>query len=133
HRFFIIGIVYRAISTYSRGAFLAAGALGLMFVLRSKQKLRATVTMVVIGGVVLGALPQSFWERMGTIHVQEDKLEDDSARSRFHFWRVAVEMANDNAIIGVGYNCYTRFYDKYDTTNGQYGRRRAVHSMWFGV
>ena len=131
--FFILGVTSRAIATYSRGGFLGAGALVLVYILRSKRKFQALIGATVVAVVVLSVLPQSFWDRMSTIHASEDKLEDDSARSRLHFWRMAVAMADDHPLLGIGYNAYTRVYDRYDILNGQYGHNRAVHSMWFGV
>lgn len=132
-RFFLLGVSYRAVSTYSRGGFLAAGALVMLYVLRSRRKVPAIIGALVVGTVVLSVLPPTFWDRMSTIKLSEDEIEDDSSRSRLHFWRVAVSMANANPVLGVGYNSFNRVYDSYDTLDGRYGRRRSVHSMWFGV
>lgn len=57
---------------------------------------------------------------------------DNSAASRFYFWTVAVRMANDKPF-GTGPGAFPQSYDEYDTTDGAYGRSRAVHSQWFGV
>ena len=134
HRFFLLGVTYRAIVTYSRGGFLAAAALGIVYIVRSKQRFRAAVGIAVVAMVILPVLPQTFWDRMSTMKVtSEDQISDDSARSRLHFWRVATIMANQNPVFGVGYNAFNRTYDEYDTLNGRYGRGRSVHSMWFGV
>jgi hypothetical protein len=38
--FLVVGVLYRAISTYSRGGFLAMIGLGLHYLLRTKRKLR---------------------------------------------------------------------------------------------
>jgi probable O-glycosylation ligase (exosortase A-associated) len=133
HRFFTVGVIYRAISTYSRGGFLAAGTMVAFYLLRTKNKIRSCIGAAMVAGIVLSVLPQTFWDRMSTIHVAEDDLEDDSARSRLHFWRVAVAMANDNPIFGVGHNAYNIAYDTYDSSHGRYGSGRSVHSSWFGV
>lgn len=42
-------------------------------------------------------------------------------------------MANDRPWLGLGHSAYEPAYDAYDTTEGRYGTRRAVHSAWFGV
>lgn len=132
-RFLTIGVAYRAISTYSRGAFLSAGAMILIYVLRSKHKVRSFVGVAVVAGVIGSVLPPEFWDRMSTISVNEDELEDASSQSRLHFWRVAVDMANDHPVIGVGLNAYHLSYNEYDFSQGFYGRSRAVHSSWFGI
>jgi O-antigen ligase len=48
-------------------------------------------------------------------------------------WQVAVVMANDRPLIGVGHRGYEAAYDTYDFSEGQYFHNRAVHSAWFGV
>lgn len=133
HWFFIVGTAYRAIATYSRGAFLAAGGLIVVYVLRSDRKFRSALGTALVATALLSVLPSAFWDRMSTIQTSEDKLQDDSALSRPHFWRVATAMANQNPLLGVGYNSYNAEYDTYDFLNGRFGTRRSVHSMWFGV
>lgn len=144
HQFFMIGIAYRAIVTYSRGGFIAAAAVACVWVLRSKQKFQSAVAAILVGGTLLSMLPQSFWTRMSTIPLSQGELQvaiegedpqeaDTSASSRLHYWRVAIHMALDNPLLGVGLNAYSRFYNDYDFLGGVYGRRRSVHSIWFGI
>jgi probable O-glycosylation ligase (exosortase A-associated) len=142
HYFMMVGVAYRAISTYSRGGFLAAAAVLLIYIARSERKLRSTVAAVIVAGALLSVLPSGFWDRMSTIptsqemveEVAEDSTETDgSMRGRLHFWRVAIDMAVANPIFGVGLNAYSRLYNQYDFSGGQYGRRRSVHSLWFGI
>jgi probable O-glycosylation ligase (exosortase A-associated) len=140
HQFFTFGVMYRAISTYSRGAFLAAGAMTIVNIIRSKQRAKAIFGAVVIGGAIYFVLPQSFWDRMGTIRAPTEDpgaaiADGDtmSSQSRIHFWRVAMDMAAANPVLGVGYNSYNHYYNEYDFSRGFYGRGRSVHSMWFGI
>ncbi len=77
-------------------------------------------------------MPDTFWERMGTITPTEEHMDSSSA-GRVHFWRVAVAMANANPILGVGHAAYNVAYDQYDYLSGAYGTGRSVHSAWFGV
>jgi putative inorganic carbon (hco3(-)) transporter len=126
----IVGCLYRALSTYSRGAFLACAAMGGVYLLRSRQKLRAIAGIVVIVTIVLPVLPDAFWARMDTIQTYE---EDDSATGRLHFWEVALAMADANPWFGVGFNAYKDAYNTYDFSHGEYGKGRSVHSSFFGV
>jgi probable O-glycosylation ligase (exosortase A-associated) len=128
-----IGVLYRAISTYSRGGFLSLGAVGAMYFWRSPRKLRTVCAMAIALALVLPVLPTAFWDRMGTITAAEGEEQDDSAASRMYFWQVAVTMANDRPLVGVGHSAYPRNYNRYDETNGAYLTNRAVHSAWFGV
>jgi putative inorganic carbon (hco3(-)) transporter len=130
--FLLVGILYRALSTYSRGGFLACLAMGGMYCLRARQKLRALLGMGIIIIIVLAALPDAFWNRMQTIQTYEE-VQDDSALGRLHFWAVARQMAKANTFLGVGYMGYNLSYDSYDFSNGMYGSNRSVHSSYFGV
>lgn len=133
-RFLAIGVAYRAVSTYSRGGFLACGGLILHAVLRSRQRLRALVALAVVSAVILPVLPAEFWDRMSTIQMTaEGEYLDGSTAGRFHYWQVAVEMANDRPLLGIGQNAFNFVYDRYDWTNGRFGRGRSVHSQWFGM
>ena len=126
----LVGCLFRALTTFSRGGFLACAALGGVYLLRTRHKLRLLVGMIAIAVLVLLALPDAFWARMGTIQTYE---EDDSAMGRLHFWEVAIAMANVNPLLGIGHNAYNVAYDTYDFSMGEYGRGRSVHSSFFGI
>ena len=130
--FLLIGCLYRALSTYSRGGFIAAMAMGVGWCLRSRRKTRALLGALVVVTTVFTVLPDAFWNRMGTIETYEER-QDESALGRLHFWEVAVQMANANPFLGVGYNGYNLSYNKYDFSGGAYGVDRSVHSSFFAV
>lgn len=131
-QFLSLGVLYRALSTYSRGGFLSIGVVGVTWFWRSPNKLRSFAAVVIAAALVLPVLPPAFWERMSTITASDD-ARDDSAASRLHFWKVAVAMANDRPLTGVGHRGYEPAYNRYDWTEGQFLTNRAVHSAWFGV
>lgn len=150
YQFLALGVVYRAISTYSRGAFLGAAVLGLYYILRSHRRVAALVGISLAVILIAPVLPDVFWERMATIKTASsavaanaaeeqpevnDEVEsmDGSSASRLHFWGIAIDMANDRPLFGVGHNSYQFAYDRYDTMGGHFGRRRSVHSAWFGI
>jgi len=132
HRFFAVGILLRAFSTYSRGGFLGFGALMIMTIIRSEKKIRAAIGMAAVVMVVVQIMPQEFWDRMDTIQVEEGEERDESARGRIHFWGVAVEMANASPLTGVGLGAFNTSYESYNST-GLFPGERAAHSSWFGV
>jgi len=131
-QFLNIGVIYRALSTYSRGGFLSIGAVSAIWFWRSPHKARTLVAVVVAAALILPLMPKQFWDRMSTITVDTEQY-DDSQQSRLHFWQVAVAMANDRPLIGVGHRGYERAYNQYDWTEGKFMTNRAVHSAWFGV
>ena len=138
-RFAAVGVIYRGLSTYSRGGFLSCGALGLHYVLRSKRKTVGILAIAAVSLAIVPVLPTAFWNRIATIDdaTESDPLAangpDASVQGRLHFWKVAVIMANDRPVLGVGHQAYEAAYDDYDPSEGQYGTRRAVHSSWMGV
>jgi probable O-glycosylation ligase (exosortase A-associated) len=134
-RFMAFGVFFRAISTYSRGGFLACLGLGLAYLLRSHKRVPALAGMLLATTIIGPVLPDAFWDRMGTINsAQEDpESADASVRGRLHFWYVAIRMANDHPFIGVGHNAFNANYDYYDDSDGAFGTARAVHSSWFAV
>ena len=131
HRFFLVGVFMRGITTYSRGGFVAAGVIGLLTLYRSPHKIRALIGIVMMAVLVSSVMPQKFWDRMATITASSEEL-DASARGRLHFWEVATAMANAKPFTGVGFNGFERSYTAYDRTK-DFGEDRSVHSVWFGL
>jgi probable O-glycosylation ligase (exosortase A-associated) len=133
HRFLAIGMLYRGVSTFSRGGFLAAIALGVAYLARSEKKLPAFAGAAIVATIVFSVMPETFWSRMDTITVEEGEEADGSIRGRLHFWSVALTMARERPIFGVGYNGFNVAYDLYDPTAAEFGMARGVHSTWMGV
>lgn len=125
---------YAAVSTFSRGGLLAliAGSVAFIFTLR-RRRLATLATAVVVGIIAAPfvTLPEGYTERMETITTYQE-VHEDSALSRLHFWKVAVEMAKDHPL-GIGMFNFQAAYDRYDFLGGRFGSGRAVHSSHFQV
>jgi probable O-glycosylation ligase (exosortase A-associated) len=132
HRFVAGGVLLRGISTYSRGGFLGAGALGVIVILRSQKKFRALLLVILVSGVFWSLMPDRFWNRMDTITVEEGQERDSSATGRLHFWQVAIAMAAEKPWTGVGLNGFNLSYPTYNT-DPLFPGERAAHSSWFGM
>jgi probable O-glycosylation ligase (exosortase A-associated) len=131
HHFFLLGVLYRGISTYSRGGLLAALAVSLVVIGRSKHRIRG---FLLVGLLAMGAwfvMPQQFWDRMASITASPEE-RDASAASRLYIWGLATEVASDYPITGVGLNAFRYVFRYYDRT-GEQGDQRATHSIWFGT
>ena len=128
---FIAGLVYRAISTYSRGAFLAGGVLAAIMLWRSPRKIRALVATSLLCGVIYSVMPSDYWDRMNTI-TASDEERDYSSQGRIHFWHVGTLMAAAKPLTGVGFNGYSRSFETYNDQEG-WDPGRAAHSAWFGT
>ena len=131
-QFLSVGVLYRALSTYSRGGLLAVGSVGAMYLWRSPNKVRTVLAFTVALAIILPVLPSEYWDRMSTITASSEE-RDDSQAGRLHFWAVAIDMANDRPLLGVGHRGYEPSYDSYDFLDGRHGTKRAVHSAWFAI
>jgi probable O-glycosylation ligase (exosortase A-associated) len=131
-QFMSIGVLYRGLSTYSRGGFLSIGVVTAMWFWRSEHKVKTLAAVTIAAILIMPVLPQQFWDRMSTIAAPADE-RDESQQGRLHFWQVAVAMANDRPLIGVGHRGYEPAYNTYDFSEGRFEQNRAVHSAWFGV
>lgn len=113
------------IMTQSRGGFLAAAAAFSVLVWRSKNR----VAGIAIGlCVLLGAylvMPASYVERMNSIQNYE---QDGSAMGRLAAWQTAINMAQDNPVLGVGLTLFIRNYRQYKSGERAEGVRVAHNS-----
>jgi probable O-glycosylation ligase (exosortase A-associated) len=91
--------VMAIVGTQSRGGFVALAITGLFLILSSRHKLRGLIVVAVMGGIIVGTAPASFFERMQTIETAE---KDDSFLGRVAAWRISTAMALDNPMLGGG-------------------------------
>jgi putative inorganic carbon (hco3(-)) transporter len=120
--------VFAVIGTYSRGGFVALATAALAFVLLQRRPGTAVVTLTAAVALTLALvpIPQQYVDRLQTIQTYE-KVGEESAISRWHFWEVGLLMVEANPL-GIGLRQYEQAYDHYDFSNGKYGRQRAVHN-----
>ena len=72
-------MLYRAISTYSRGGLLAVSSVGAMYLWRSPNKVRTIVAFAIAVALILPVLPQEYWDRMSTITASSEERDDSQA------------------------------------------------------
>jgi O-antigen ligase len=140
--------------TFSRGGFVALLAVCILLILKIRVKL--LIPFLLILGIFgyyayqtnrIISLEQysfdrdfrtdnpvqqtidSFQARMSTLLNKPE--EDESGKSRMHFWKVALLMAQDNPVWGIGIDKYQDRFNEYDFSDGLYGENRAVHSLYF--
>lgn len=93
-----------ALGTQSRGAMLAIAAMGFVLWLRSQQKFLTGILILMVGLALLGFMPDSWTNRMGTIQTYQ---EDTSAMGRINAWTMTFNLANDR-LLGAGFAAYSR-------------------------
>lgn len=116
-----------AIGSYSRGAFLAIGAMLFLLWLRGRQKLLLGVMVVVGGMLLLSFMPEQWHDRMGTI---ETYKQDASAMGRINAWHMTWNLAVNN-FFGGGFDIYNaRTFATYAPDPNSI---HAAHSIYFQV
>lgn len=96
--------VFAVVFSYSRGALLAMGGLGVAALTFSKHRWRYVGFAVVFGLLVLPIVPEKWHERMSTIGTYQ---EDSSAMGRVNAWHFATNLANDRPFTGGGFRAFT--------------------------
>jgi len=116
-----------AIGSQSRGGMLAMAAMGLFLWFKSRNKFFTAIYMAVAIAIMASVMPQSWYDRMGTIKTYE---EDQSALGRINAWHTAFNVAKEH-VTGGGFEMWIpsvfRQYapDPYNV--------RDVHSVYFEV
>jgi probable O-glycosylation ligase (exosortase A-associated) len=123
--------ILAVVSTFSRGGFLAVGAGAVAFAALQRRRFAAFALAgaLAVPVAVFMVAQDGYLDRLRTIRTYE-QVEERSALGRLHFWRLAIDMALERPF-GIGLFSYEAAYDQYDTSLGQYGQRRSVHSSHF--
>jgi probable O-glycosylation ligase (exosortase A-associated) len=116
-----------ALATYSRGAFLAIGAVGGNLWLKSRHKLGIGIVLVVLGLVFYNFMPAQWFSRINSIETYQ---EDTSVTGRFDAWHHAVTVALARPFTGGGNgNFSAKVFAMYSP--GVFPH--AAHSIYFQV
>jgi O-antigen ligase len=108
----------------SRGAALGVAALILLYTaFVSRRKIRDGVAFLVIIGVTLLVLPQSFWDRMNTIELSAEQSEG-SAAERLYMMKATFQAVLLNPVFGVGPGCWLEAAPLYT------GKDLDPHNIW---
>lgn len=115
------------VGSQSRGAFLAIGAVGCFFWLKSSRKLLSAALLVLAGLLLLGFMPDSWHERMASI---SDYRQDASAMGRINSWQYAINLASDR-LTGGGFESWSP--STFAVWAPDPASVHAAHSIFFGV
>jgi probable O-glycosylation ligase (exosortase A-associated) len=116
------------VGSYSRGAIIALGALGIFSWLRSRRKILylAFASAFLFG--IFNLMPETFWNRINTIQTAQ---EDTSFHGRLIAWQVAYEYANNHFPLGAGF--YGPQLDPIFHAYFPTEKTHAAHSIYFQV
>lgn len=127
-------ITYSILLSFSRGAFVAVGAVvlyGLLFVRLGGVRSKAALVGVVIAGLAL--LPEGFYERIETIPVaiSGKRLNEQSIATRLLYYKAGIQMGLDHPLVGVGLGQFNRHLPAY--ANLHTVRSFGAHNMYVSV
>jgi O-antigen ligase len=132
---FVPFILNAIILTASRGATLAMVAAGLSALLFAPRTRRG----IVYGAAVVGALlflqlagSELYWERMGTLRVQQGQEMESSAASRFDIAKANLQMFADHPL-GAGYRGNVTLSPQYMPPELLSEGRRSAHNTFLAV
>lgn len=115
------------LGSYSRGGFIAFGAMTALLWLRSRAKIRNLAIMAAVVFAAISLVPERYTERISTIN---NAGEDESFQQRLRAWTVALNVAIDRPL-GAGFEgpiqpqVWTRYFPE--------GSTHAAHSIYFMV
>lgn len=94
--------LYCVLFAYSRGAY-AAFVLGLIYL--ACVRLRWLIPVLLLAGLFAGALlPSSVIQRVQMTYTEGEL--DNSSAERLQLWKIALEVAAKDPILGVGFDCF---------------------------
>ena len=135
HRLVRIGLMaamvltlFAVVGTYSRGAFLALGAVTLLLWWRSRRKVIGGAVIVACVAAAITFMPAAWVARMNSIETYQ---EDASATTRLKLWEASFRLAVDRPLVGSGFRGPYSQAAVDRVMPG--GPARAVHSIWFEV
>ena len=116
-----------AIGSQSRGALVALSITGVIFWLKSSNKLVTGILMGVVTIGILSVMPDSWYQRMDTIQTYQD---DGSALGRINAWWTSWNMASDR-FFGGGFESFRA--PTFALYAPESYRVHDVHSIYFQV
>jgi putative inorganic carbon (hco3(-)) transporter len=125
----LVTLVLCVIATQSRGGTVGLAAVGLYYWLKSQKKLQTAAVFVLVATIVLTWAPASYFDRMATI----SDTEESSTKGRIDAWKMSVQMAMANPILGAGAGHFPLGYSRIRATEGTFGRWLTAHSIYFLV
>jgi probable O-glycosylation ligase (exosortase A-associated) len=92
------------LGTQSRGALVGIVAMVLFLLWKSKHRLGLAIFLLVFAPIALSIMPQTWYDRMGTIRNYE---EDASAMGRVNSWYFAFNLARARPLVGGGFETFS--------------------------
>lgn len=120
--------VMMVLGSHSRGGAIALAAMFFVLWLRTRRKLAYGICIIVLLGLALSIMPDSYFQRLDTIN---DTGSDTSFQDRVMSWHVATFVAIDHFPFGAGFYApqLAQIFNSYFPGQRPY----AAHSIYFQV
>lgn len=92
------------VASSSRGAVLGLAAVALWVLVKSRRKIRALATVIVLAGVVYWITPPAQKARFQAMG------DDPTSVSRSTYWKHGLEIMQDNPVHGIGYSNWAEYH-----------------------
>ncbi|MEM6640213.1 MAG: putative O-glycosylation ligase, exosortase A system-associated, partial [Pseudomonadota bacterium] len=117
-----------ALTTHSRGAFIAMAAMVVFLWAKSRKKMVTAVILLAALPAILWFMPEHWIERMESI---QNYKQDESAMGRINAWMFAWNLALDHPMVGGGFDTFTpRLFMVYAPDPTDF---HDAHSIYFEV
>jgi probable O-glycosylation ligase (exosortase A-associated) len=116
-------LVHALMLSFSRGGMLSLMVCGVLVWIRSRNKFFLSAVYLLLGMFVLASAGKELQERFFSISKHD---ADESAQSRWTTWGIAIRMASERPLFGMGIRNSTLFTYQY----GADIEGRAIHSQY---
>jgi probable O-glycosylation ligase (exosortase A-associated) len=119
------------LGSYSRGAYIAMGAIALVYLMYAKRRFTYLLVVCIVIVPALYFMPESFYDRLGTMSSVNAVSEDGSFHGRWVAWQVAIRYATDHFPFGAGFygpqlrGIFNHYFPQENA--------HAAHSIYFQV
>ena len=101
------------IATNSRGALVGVAGAMLWLVMKSKQRVRALLVIILVACIGYSVMPEESLQRF------EKAGDDYTSNTRLKRWNDGIEIINNHPLLGVGYANWIRYYrEQYPPAEG---------------
>lgn len=123
----ILVLVAGVVVTQSRGGTIGLAFVGAYYWAKSARKLQAGIVVAIVFVLIMAFAPGNYFSRMKMI----GDTSEGSASARLTAWGVAVQMATDNPLLGVGAGHFgVKIGNEYRPAEF-IGRGMNAHSIYF--
>ncbi len=118
-----LSAVISIVVSSSRGGVIGAAGIGLWMMLRSPNRVRTGLIVIVLAAFTWLALPPSAKERYTTMG------QDQTSQSRLTYWKDGIQIAKEHPLLGIGYKNWPIYYYTYYNPNGELPHNYFIEAM----